>query len=131
MNVGASSYLKYPSLFWSYFFQVFSKCFSIHDGTSYWLSLWAPSNMISPALLALSLAKNNWAVLLLVESLPFTLNFLRTFYIMSSSSAPLNPDSLAGPDCPIDSKTAEFSVSLGFGAWVVVDTVVVVDPSLF
>ena len=72
--------------------------------------------MISPALLALSLAKNNWAVLLLVESLPFTLNFLRTFYIMSSSSAPLNPDSLAGPDCPIDSKTAEFSVSLGFGA---------------
>jgi len=50
---------------------------------------------------------------------------------MSSSSAPLNPDSLAGPDCPIDSKTDEFSVSLGLGAGDVVETVMVVEPSLF
>ena len=51
--------------------------------------------------------------------------------MMSSSSAPLNPDNLAGFPSPTFSKTAEFSVSLGFGAGVVVEVVVVVDPSGF
>ena len=87
--------------------------------------------MISPALLALSLDKNSWDVLLLVESLPCTHCFFRTFCMMSSSSAPLNPESFAGPDLPISSSTAEFSVSLGRGAGVVVVTVVVVEPSAF
>jgi hypothetical protein len=60
-----------------------------------------------------------------------TLNFFKTFCMISSSSPPANPESFAGLALPTSSFATEFSDSLGKeGGGVVVVVVVVEDPSL-